>query len=208
MRIRQTDDAFRMLLGRWLDASEPERSQVAKEILRVFEEPLAIFVLDMSGFSSSVMRHGIVHFLAMIQRMHEVTEPIILSQGGEVVKYIGDDILAVFDDADEAYAAAREILRAVASRNEETPPELRIRVAIGIGFGPTLFVPGVDVWGDQANQAFKLGEDTAGPEEILLTAAAYQGLTSDREEFRRLDIDISGLKIEAYSRRLALPKPA
>jgi class 3 adenylate cyclase len=196
-----------MLLGRWLAASESERPAVAKELLRVFEEPLAIFVLDMSGFSSSVVRHGIIHFLAMIQQMHELAEPIILAQGGEVVKYIGDDVLAVFDDSDEAYSAAVEIIRAVGIRNQEIPPELRIRVAIGIGFGPTLFVPGVDVWGDQANQAFKLGEDTAGPEEILLTADAYRGLTADREDFKRLDLDISGLRVEAYSQRLFHHKP-
>jgi adenylate cyclase len=203
VKIRQTNDAFRMLLGRWLATAEPDRPQVEKDILRVFEEPLSIFVLDMSGFSSSVMRHGIIHFLAMIQQMHEVTEPIILAQGGEVVKYIGDDILAVFDDPDEAYEAALEIIRAVAARNHDFPREFRIRVAIGIGFGPTLFVPGVDVWGDQANQAFKLGEDTAGPEEILLTAAAHAALRSGQEDFKRLDLDISGLRIEAYSRHLA-----
>ncbi len=119
------------------------------------------------------------------------------------MKYIGDDILAVFDDADEAYAAAVEIVRAVTARNHEIPPELCIRGALGVGYGPTLFVPGVDVWGDQANQAFKLGEDTAAPEEIMLTADAFRGRTVDRDPFKRLEIDVSGLRIEAYSHRLS-----
>ena len=163
MKIRQTEDSFRMLLRSWLDASEDERPAAAQEILRVFEEPLAIFVLDMSGFSSSVVRHGIIHFLAMIHQMQEITEPIIHAQGGEIVKHIGDDVLAVFDDADEAYQAARQIIQTVSAKNAQVSEELKIRVSIGIAFGPTLFVPGVDIWGDQANQAFKLGQLLARP---------------------------------------------
>jgi len=202
MKIRQTNESFRMLLRRWLEASEVEQESIGNEILEVFEEPLAIFVLDMSGFSSSVMRHGIVHFLAMIEQMRDLAEPIIHAQGGEVVKYIGDDILAVFDDADEAYQSACEVLRAAAARNQDVPDELRIRLAIGVGFGPTLFVPGVDVWGDQANQAFRLGEDTAAPGEVMLTAAAFQNLTAGRENFKKLEVNAAGLSIEAYSHRL------
>lgn len=201
MQIRQTEDSFRLLLRRWLDVPEPERPGVAEEILRVFEEPLAVLVLDMSGFSSSVVRHGIIHFLAMIHQMQELTRPIIHAQGGEVVKHIGDDVLAVFDDANEAYGASCEILEAIARRNADLEEELRIRVAIGIGYGPTLFVPGVDVWGDQANQAFKLGEDTAGPGEVLMTAAAYHDLTPKPPGFEKLDLTVSGLSIEAYSQR-------
>lgn len=207
MKTRQTEDSFRLLLRSWLDSSEEARPAVAQEILRVFEEPLAIFVLDMSGFSSSVVRHGIIHFLAMIHQMQEIAEPIIAAQGGEIVKHVGDNVLAVFDDTDDAYRAGIEIVSAVAGEGADVPEDLQIRVAIGIGYGPTLFVPAVDVWGDQANQAFKLGEDTAAPGEILLTADAYRRLTEDRDDFERLDLTVSGLAIEAYSRRADDPDP-
>lgn len=201
MRTRRTEDGFRMLLGRWLEGAEDDRAAVTKEILSVFEESLAIFVLDMSGSSSSTAEHGIVHFLALIHQMRELTHPLIHAQGGEVVGHMGDDVVAVFDEPNDAYRAACRIAEAIGHRNARVTRDLRIHVSIGIGFGPTLFVPGVDVWGDQVNQAFKLGEGAAGPGEILMTGEAYRRLDDPSAEFERLELTLSGLPVEVYSRR-------
>ena len=37
----------------------------------------AVFVLDMAGFSSTVKKHGVIHCLSMVQRMHALVEPTI-----------------------------------------------------------------------------------------------------------------------------------
>ena len=47
----------------------PEQTkEIDARIIKEFEQERTIFVLDMSGFSRTVQRFGIIHYLAMIQR--------------------------------------------------------------------------------------------------------------------------------------------
>jgi uncharacterized protein (DUF924 family) len=48
----------------------PERStEIDQHIRSRFEQDCAILVLDLSGFSRLTIRHGIIHFLAIVHRM-------------------------------------------------------------------------------------------------------------------------------------------
>ena len=58
-----------------------------------------------------------------------------------------------------------------------------------------------DLWGDEVNQAFKLGDDTAQAGEIMRTSAAHDALTGDRSAFERLEVRLSGVVIDAYITR-------
>ena len=60
--------------------------------------------------------------------------------------------------------------------NERRLPEEQIILCLGIGYGDVLRVGDHDVWGREVNAASKLGEDTAGPNEILVTGAAQAEL--------------------------------
>ena len=44
-------------------------------------------------------------------------------------------------------------------------------LCLGIGYGPVILVGDRDVFGAEVNAASKLGEDTAGPGEVLVTEA-------------------------------------
>lgn len=191
---RQNDDVLGELLAGWERASAATRAQHEAEIRRVFEEEHAIFVLDMSRFSSTVMRHGILHFLARIHAMRRLVVPTIGRFGGTVVKYIGDDVIALFPDVGVALAASESIVQATRL------PEHDFKVAIGIGYGTLLHVPRLDIWGHEVNLAFKLGEDMAEADEILLSQGAHAMLdTAARERFRRVELSVSGLDLIAYS---------
>lgn len=182
-----------VLLDLWLEAEDDAaRADAEQRIRDTFEQRLAVLVLDMSGFSSTVMRHGIVHFLARIRRMRSIVVPIVHDLGGTVVKYIADDVLAVFSAPDQAFEAARRIV--------QDTREQGFGVSIGIGFGPTLHVPGSDVWSDEANRAFKLGEDIGNAGEVLLTRAAFEGLEPDqpRDECEATTFNVSGVELEGY----------
>jgi adenylate cyclase len=75
-------------LERLLDArnEHPERiPRIDREIRTRFQERHAVMVLDMCGFSRLTLQHGIVHFLAMIRRMHSMVRPIIGGAKGRVV---------------------------------------------------------------------------------------------------------------------------
>jgi class 3 adenylate cyclase len=126
----------------------------------------------MCGFSRLSLRHGIVHFLAMIRRMQRLVAPAVVAAGGRVVKTDADNLFAVFPDVSPAVRAARRIGAILAAQNAVLPRDWDVHVGIGIGYGSLLMVGNGDLYGCELNLASKLGEDLAGPGDILLTPAA------------------------------------
>jgi class 3 adenylate cyclase len=194
----RTDARFQELLDRWADSEPGQREGVEDVIREEFEETLAIFVLDVSGFSASVATNGILPFLARVSQMRATVVPAIEARGGEVVKFIADDVMAAFPTVDAALAAALEIRAAIDVGLGVPQEDMRFQVCIGIGYGPTLHVPSTDLWGDEVNLAFKLGEDIAGPGEILLTAKAWEALRQRPAREEPTTVRISGVEIVAH----------
>src|SRR2546423_1974623 len=83
--------------------------------------------MDMSGFSRQTLRHGIIHFLAQIHRMHSIATPVVESHGGEVIKYEADNIFAVFPEVEQAVYAAGELDRSLQAAGTMLPDQLDIR---------------------------------------------------------------------------------
>ncbi|MFO0764859.1 MAG: adenylate/guanylate cyclase domain-containing protein [Patescibacteria group bacterium] len=174
----------------------PERiAEIDQKITNSFEKECAVFVLDMSGFSSVVQRYGIIHFLAMVQRMRSVVRPCVERYGGTVVKFEADNCFAVFGDVDQALAAMKDVRHELGVFNDQTPDESDVHVSIGIGFGKILLFCD-DLYGDQLNLASKLGEDVAEKNETLLTEAAHARVKNVASEI--LPVTISGVKINAH----------
>lgn len=191
--------SFFTLIDRLNTAPSEERQAIKDDVWNAFGVEKAILCLDMSQFSLSVRRRGIVSYLGQIRRMHVVTAPIVQRLRGVVVKYLADNLMAVFGDARDAVEAAVQINRALA--DAAPPPGAdAFCVAIGIDFGRFLMVPGRDCFGDPVNVAYKLGEDLARPREILVTAAVRERLG---EGFAYPLIEqrasLSGLEILAYA---------
>src|SRR2546423_14806135 len=80
--------------------------------------------MDMSGFSRQTLRHGIIHFLAQIHRMHSIATPVVESHGGEVIKYEADNIFAVFPEVEQAGEAAGAVDPGPGGGGPMLPPEL------------------------------------------------------------------------------------
>ncbi len=180
----------------------PERSdEIDRRIKRRFEKIRTIFVLDMSGFSRTVQRYGLIHYLAMIHKMQRVTRPIVERNKGVVVKYEADNCFAVFPNPDLAVSAALEIQHDLEVANLLTDDESDVHVAIGIGHGPVLLFCD-DLFGNEMNLASKLGEDTAERGEILLTEAAKRACTSKRYAFQHLPLSVSGVHMRAYKLKI------
>ncbi len=93
---------------------------------------------------------------------------------GRVVKTIGDAVMAVFDRADDAAAAAAEMQVRVAGLGE--PRGIRLSLRIGFHFGPV--VPREDdVFGDSVNLASRLC-DLASKGQIITDAGTAQRLSA------------------------------
>jgi class 3 adenylate cyclase len=102
----------------------------------------------------------------------------------------------MFDDVLSAVRAAMALNTAFAAINQFTDDEFDIRVSIGIDYGDVLLIGGPDYFGDTVNRASKLGEDVAGPGEILLAETALAQFAEEaRPAGDLLDISLSGMRL-------------
>lgn len=158
-----------------------------------------VLVLDMSGFSRLTLRHGILHYLALVRRMQTVTRPLIARHGGQVVKFEADNCYATFDEPGQAVEAAIAFNQVFAAMNVLTPDDRDIHVCIGIDHGRFLLVPDHDLFGNPVNFASKLGEDLANISEVLVSDAAFARIDSLLNvRFERVNFSIGGIEIAAH----------
>ena len=130
--------------------------------------------------------------------------PILASGefGGRTVKTEADNVFAVFPDVPEALRCALRVREDVARVNELLPEDWDIHVSVGIGYGDLLIVGDDDLFGNEMNLASKLGEDVAGPAEILLTTAAAERVSEDVAALEPGLCAVGALSL-AYSRVVA-----
>lgn len=184
--------SFFSLIDRMEELPPADRAALEEEVWREFGVRMAILALDMSQFSATVRRSGIVAYLQLVRRMRVLTAPLVAAAGGDVVKYEADNMMAVFPDVPQAVAAAIAIDR-------EFARDGRITAGIGIDYGNFLRIPEHDCFGDPVNIAYKLGEDVAKGGEILITPSARERLDlSQAPAMRERRITLSGLDLQAY----------
>ena len=187
-----------LLLDYALANTEEERKRIEKVLWHDFGRRKLVFVLDMSGFSLLTRKYGVVHYLALVKRMQLTARPIIEEHNGLVVKFEADNCFAMFDTTLSAVRTSIELNTAFDAINEHTDDPFDIRISIGMDCGDVLLTGGPDYFGDTVNRACKLGEDIAGPGEILLTEAAFAQLPSQAGfHGKPLEISISGVQLKA-----------
>jgi class 3 adenylate cyclase len=199
-------DAFFALVDRLPNVAEADRSALEAEIWERFGVERAVMALDMSHFSLTVRRSGILSYLGLIRRMQVVTKPIVEAHGGSLVEFHADNLMAVFPDVPQAVDAGIAMNRAF---EQQVKPDGKpmIEVAIGIDFGRFLFVEGCRCFGDTVNIAFKLGEDLARAGEILLTPGARDRLGAGFPfAFSEQQFSISGLELQTFNVQHRKPK--
>lgn len=184
-----------------LNRATPERQPAIEQlILDTFQRRKAVLALDMSGFTLTVRRDGILAYLRQIRRMQQITAPIVLAYHGAIVKNEADNLLAVFDDAEQAVRAALAMQQSAAEASDGNAAA--IAFSIGIDHGDVLLIDHVDCFGDAVNLAYKLGEDIARPGEVLVTQALRDQLggTADAGGLRLQEttVSVSGLALVAY----------
>ncbi len=192
-------ETFHALVEGLCTADEAGRCGLEEEIWSQFGVENAVMALDMSQFSLTVRRSGILGYLGLIRRMQRFTRPIVERHAGSVIEFHADNLMAVFPDVSEAIEAAVGINHALAAdlRADGTPA---ISVAIGIDFGRFLLVAGEHCYGDTVNVAFKLGEDIARAGEILITDGARARLGPGfAHPLVSQRLSVSGLELHTHS---------
>jgi adenylate cyclase len=126
-------NSFFAVIDELNSCSALERPALEARILRDFEQERAVLALDMSGYSFSVRRGGILPHLCRIRRMQQAATPLVERFGGEVVKQVADNILAIFREPRHAIDAAVAINQAVAASRAGEACDDSALLSVGIG---------------------------------------------------------------------------
>lgn len=169
----------------------PERAaEIDAAIETLFNQTLAMVVMDMVGFSRTTADQSIIASLAQIYRIRGLTVPLVEAHQGRILKLEADNVYAVFPTPAQALAATEAVLSRLNQEN--------LHASIGIGYGEVLVVGERDVFGHEMNLASKLGEDLAADDDILLTAAALAALPQPPTQVEPVSAVVSGLTVEFY----------
>ena len=162
-------------IGRWISVDDDATEQ-------------AVGFADLSGFSRLTKRVSSADLAETIEAFEAVAFDVVSAHEGRVVKLIGDEVMFVTTDLDEAIAIAVELVERLDSV-DIVPP-----VHCGLAHGPTVTVGG-DVFGPTVNLASRLTE-VARPGTIAVDRDAEHHL-DDRDDLHvrrvRRHYDLKGV---------------
>ncbi|GAC1325259.1 MAG: adenylate cyclase [Thermoleophilaceae bacterium] len=144
------------------------------------ERVLAIVFTDLVDFSTWALEAGDDAALELLRDVGSALEKPVQEHGGEVVKRLGDGMMAVFDDPKDALAALLDARSRVA-RVEAVGYEPRMRAGLHVGKPRRI---GGDYLGADVNIAARLAEQ-AGGDELLVSDRALAGLDTAQMTVRK-----------------------
>ena len=121
---------------------EPARRVLGGSVRRAQVESLsaAIWISDIRGFTQLSDRMPARVVIALLDDYFDIQAAAVKSAGGEILKFMGDGLLAIFadgpslvEDSRRALTAARRALRRLASENDERTGEGQPEIRCGIG---------------------------------------------------------------------------
>jgi adenylate cyclase len=141
---------------------------------------IAIAFTDLVRFSDWALDAGDTATLHLLRDVGEAIEPPVTERGGEVVKRLGDGMMAAFADPQQAVEAifdARNRLAAVEA------PGFRPRIRAGVHVGMPRRL-GEDYFGVDVNVAARVAEHASG-DELLASGQAADELDPDAVRLRK-----------------------
>lgn len=165
---------------------------------------VAIFFTDLVGFSSWALEAGDRAAVRLLGEVTDAIEPPIVQRRGEVVKRLGDGLMAAFGNGPDAYEAALAVNEGVAEIEVQGyRPQLRTGIHLG---RPRKL--GGDYFGVDVNIAARLA-DAAKPDEILASQTVVDTLPPDavKAKARRFRAKGAPKGLGAYALEPLLPRP-
>jgi len=165
--------------------ADPDQAALGGSVVEV----TALFA-DLRGFTTFSEDVAPGEIVTMLNRYHGVAVPCILDNGGTIVQFVGDALLALFnaparqaDHAVRAVRAALDMQRAVGAIADGRPDWPRFRV--GANTGPALVgnigsetLRGFNAMGDAVNVAARL-QSLAEPGQVVIGGATHDALGAE-----------------------------
>src|ERR1700734_358547 len=130
----------------------------------------AIMAVDVVGYSR-LMGEDEAGTARAVREHREAAQPVIVHNGGRVVKTMGDGLLLEFPSVVAAVECAIAIQKLMAERNADTPEAKRVVYRIGVNLGDVL-IEGDDILGEGVNIAARL-EAICEPGGVLISSTAH-----------------------------------
>lgn len=161
------------------------------------ERQLAIAFTDLAAFSDWALEAGDDAALDLLRDVGQALEQPVKANGGEIVKWLGDGMMTVFDDPDGALEALLDARDRVGELSADGY-EPRLRAGLHVGCPRRL---GGDYLGVDVNVAARVAEAASGGE-VLVSGRALERLDADGLDVReREHLGVKGVPkdIAAYS---------
>jgi adenylate cyclase len=94
---------------------------------------IAIFFSDIRGFTSYAERNDPMVVVDTLNTLFDIQVEAVVANNGDIDKFIGDEVMAIFDNPQDAYRASVEIQKRIAEFNEHRTRPLQ--AGIGIHYG-------------------------------------------------------------------------
>jgi class 3 adenylate cyclase len=183
---RQIDGLFRQYMSRDVATAllaDPSQARLGGEVAEV-----TVLFADLRGFTPFSERTAPDQVVAMLNQYFGRAVPVLLANGGTVVQFVGDAVMALFNaparQPDHALRAARAALgmqAAIEAVAEHQPDWPRFRV--GVNTGPALIGNiGSDEFrnftaiGDTVNLAARLEQEVAEAGQVVLGPTTHEAI--------------------------------
>ncbi|HEU0037290.1 MAG TPA: adenylate/guanylate cyclase domain-containing protein [Kofleriaceae bacterium] len=172
----------------------------------------AIWFSDMRGFSAMSNHKEPREVIDVLNELFDCQVPAIEKYGGEVLKFIGDGLLAIFTPRDggdmaeccrRALAASGEALLAIEDRNGDAIEPVKIGIALHVGqvaYGNIGGAARLDFTciGRAVNLAARLESLTGKTGHDVLASAEFARVCGDMERVGAFEVKGFGKPIEAF----------
>ncbi len=178
------------VVARGMSSLSPERESVVQELgmagLQVWqslseaagrgrgEQELALLFTDLVGFSSWALQAGDAATIELLREVGIKAEAAILAHEGQIVKRLGDGLMATFLEAQQAVDAALDAQEALESVEVDG---YRPRMRAGVHWGRPRKLGG-DYIGIDVNVAARIA-DAAEAEQLMVSEAVLTRLEPD-----------------------------
>jgi len=209
-RLRRYKEASRLYISAGGVRAAEEQAKGAMFAARAFEIDATLLFSDLSGFTNMSSKMTAPEVIALMNAYFDEMCPVIVDLGGDIDKFIGDAIMAVFQDdaryeephvlraARAAFGMQRALDRFNARRGEADPDAKPVVMRIGVNCGS--LVRG-DLGSRYVRRDFTCIGDTVNRAQrhesacplggVLLSQAAY-----DRLHDRVIAKELPGIKLK------------
>lgn len=140
------------------------------------EADKTVVFADLTGSTALFEAVGNERATALVRHCTSVMAERLRSGNGQIIKFLGDGLMAVFDDADSAIEACTSLGTLVSDSLPPGLPGSTANARVGLDHGPVIEVEG-DAYGDAVNVAARMLE-FAKPGEVLLTQSVFDKLST------------------------------